>query len=244
LISDAGVPDLEAIRRALTQVQRRMTEAAERAGRDPGGVRLVVITKGYALGALQALIECGPRRLGENRVEEALPKIDALGPGRELEWHLVGPLQSRKVPLVDARFELIHSVDRLKIARRLDQLAASLGRPQAVLLECNVSGEPSKAGWRFEDEATRATSLREIEQVLSFRSLIVLGLMTMAPQTDDVATQRRTFRRLAELNRRLRDDFGRGLPELSMGMSDDFEPAIEEGATIVRIGRAILGERM
>jgi uncharacterized pyridoxal phosphate-containing UPF0001 family protein len=112
----------------------------------------VVITKGYALGSLQALIECGQRRLGENRVEEALPKIDALGLGRNLEWHLVGHLQSRKVPLVDARFELIHSVDRLKIAGRLDQLAASLGRPQPILLEFNVSGEPSKAGWHFEDE--------------------------------------------------------------------------------------------
>ena len=235
---------VEEIAQALTRVQARMTEAAGRAGRDPAGVRLVAVTKGYPLDTLQALVECGQRQLGENRVEEALPKMDALGSERTLEWHLVGHLQSRKVPMVGSRFELIHSVDRLKIARRLDQLAASLGRPQPVLLECNVSGEPSKAGWHFEDERTQATSLQEIGQVLSFGSLVVRGLMTIAPQTDDVAAQRRTFRRLAELKRRLRDESGRELPELSMGMSDDFEAAIEEGATIVRIGRAILGERM
>lgn len=235
---------VEAIAQALTRVQARMTEAAERAGRDPAGVRLVVVTKGYPLVSLQALVECGQRQLAENRVEEALPKMDALGPGRGLEWHLIGNLQSRKVPKVGSRFELIHSVDRLKIAGRLDQLAASLGRLQPVLLECNVSGEPSKAGWQFDDEETRATSLREIEKILSLGGLVVRGLMTIAPLTDDVAAQRRTFRHLAELKGRLCDKSGRDLPELSMGMSDDFEAAIEEGATIVRIGRAILGDRM
>jgi hypothetical protein len=234
----------EAIRQGLSAVQRRIAAAAERAGRDPSAVRLVVITKGHPVDRLRVLAESGQTRLGENRVEEALPKIDALGDLPGLTWHLVGPLQSRKVPLVGDRFDLIHAVDRVKVARRLDRLAADLGRPQRILLEWNVSGEPAKAGWRLGEGPAWEAVVSEVGQVISLPNLLVHGLMTVGPLTVDVETQRAAFRRLAELRRRLGDRVGCDLPELSMGMTDDFEAAIMEGATIVRIGRAILGERM
>jgi pyridoxal phosphate enzyme (YggS family) len=234
----------EVIRQRLSAVQRRIAAAAERAGRDPSDIRLIVITKGQPVPRLRVLAESGQTLLGENRVEEALPKIDALGDLPGLSWHLVGALQSRKVPLVGDRFDLIHSVDRVKVARRLDRVAADLGRPQRILLEWNVSGEPSKAGWRLEQGPAWEAAVAEVGQVLSLPNLVVEGLMTVGPLTDDVETQRAAFRRVAELRRRLGDRLGCDLPELSMGMSDDFEAAILEGATIVRIGRAVLGERM
>jgi hypothetical protein len=235
---------VEGIRRRLTAVQGRIAEAASRAGRDPSGVRLVVITKGQPIGSVQALVECGQEHLGENRVEDALPKIDALGEWPGVMWHLVGPLQSRKVPLVEDRFDLIHAVDRLKIARRLDRLAAELGRRQAILLEWNVGGESSKAGWRPAEGLAWEATLLEVREILVLPHLTVRGLMTVGPLTEDVGIQRRTFQDLAELRRRLSETLACDLPELSMGMSDDFEAAVEEGATLVRIGRAILGERM
>jgi len=235
---------VKAIRERLAAVERRIADAAGKADRNPAEVRLLVITKGHPVATVQALVESGQRRLGENRVEEALPKIEALGPLPGIEWHLVGPLQSRKVRLVQDHFAMIHSVDRMKAARRLDSEAAVLGRRQAILLECNVSGESTKSGWRVEDDSAWEAVRPEIREVLSLPHLTVLGLMTVGPITDDFETQRRIFRRLAELRRRLSESFDRELPELSMGMSDDFEAAIQQGATIVRIGRAILGERM
>lgn len=235
---------VEAIREGLTTVGRRIAEAAAQAGRDPADVRLVVITKGHPLETIRAAYECGERRLGENRVEEALPKMDALQDLPGIEWHLVGPLQSRKIRLVGDRFSLIHSVARLKVARRLDAQAAEVGRRQPVLLECNVTGEATKAGWRLEAAREWEDALPELQETFALPNLAVRGLMTMAPQTDDIQTQRAAFRRLADVRRRLADALGLDLPELSIGMSDDFEAAVLEGATLVRIGRAILGERM
>lgn len=239
-----AISNADGIRERLTGVERRIAEAAGRAGRDPAEVRLVVITKGHPVAVLQVLYECGQRRLGENRVEEALPKIEALQASPGIEWHLVGPLQGRKVRLVEDRFELIHAVDRLKVAHLLEARAAEVGRRQPILLECNVSGEASKAGWRMREGPDWPAALQEIRQTLALPHLALRGLMTMAPQTDDVETQRHSFRRLVEVRRRLSDALESELPELSMGMSDDFEAAVEEGATLVRIGRAILGERM
>jgi pyridoxal phosphate enzyme (YggS family) len=236
--------EAEAIRQRLADVQRRIARAAERAGRDPNEVSLVVITKGHPLRVVQWLLDCGPSLLGENRVEEALPKIDAIGERPGVAWHLVGTLQSRKVRLVGGRFELIHSVDRLKVARLLDRNAAQLNRIQAVLLEWNVGGEASKSGWRQDETRPWEPILAEHRAILALPNLSVRGLMTVGPLTDDVELQRQAFRRLSDLRRRLRNDLGHDLPELSMGMTDDFEAAIQEGATLVRIGRAILGERM
>jgi len=234
----------ESIGARLERVTRRIHEAARRAGRDAAEVRLVVITKGHPTETIRAAYACCLRRFGENRIEEALPKIAELRDLPDLEWHLVGPLQSRKVGLVGEGFALLHAVDRLKIARRLDAEASRAGRVQPVLLECNVSGEPTKAGWRLANEAFWDQDVGELLSAAALPHLEVRGLMTMAPLTADVGTQRETFRRLARLRDFLSARLGRDLPELSMGMSDDFEAAIEEGATLVRIGRAILGERM
>jgi pyridoxal phosphate enzyme (YggS family) len=232
------------IRLRLSAVERRIAEAAARSGRAANQVSLVVITKGHPTPAVEALLACGVRRLGENRVEEARPKIDAIGGRAGVAWHLVGPLQSRKVRLVEDRFELIHAVDRLKIAQLLDRNAAVHGHRQPVLLEWNVSGEDSKAGWRVPSEPSWEALLADLRTVVSLPNLSVVGLMTVGPLTADGAVQHATFRRLAELRRRLSGELECDLPELSMGMTDDFEAAIEEGATLVRIGRAILGERM
>jgi len=233
----------EEVRRRLADVRRRIAAAAGRAGRDPASVGLVIVTKGQPVARLRAVLGEGPRCFGENRVEEALPKIDALG-SPALSWHLIGPLQSRKVRLVADHFELIHAVDRLKVARLLDATAAALGRRQAVLLEWNVSGEATKAGWQVADREGDAHSLEDVRQILSLSNLEVRGLMTVGPLSGDAEVQRKAFRRLAAMRERLARTLGCALPELSMGMSDDFETAVEEGATLVRIGRAILGERM
>lgn len=232
-----------AIAARLRQVEAEIAAAAERAGREPRSVRLVVVTKGHSPETVRQAYASGVRRFGENRVEEGLAKQGGLGDLAGVEWHLIGPIQSRKAKEIEGRFELLHAVDRLKIARLLDADAGRFGRPQKVLLECNVSGEASKAGWRVEDPGGWEGFVAEVRQVLSCSHLRVLGLMTMAPVTDDVAVQRRVFRRLAEARRKLQDELGIGLPELSMGMSDDYRAAVEEGSTLVRIGRAILGER-
>ena len=234
----------EFIRGRLQSVERRITEAARRAGRDPRAIRLVAVSKGHDVEAIRAAYACGLRTFGENRVEEALPKMPDLADLNDIEWHLIGPLQSRKVQLVEKGFTLLHAVDRLKVARRLDEIFAGVGRPQSVLLECNVSGEASKAGWRLEVESAWEAALDELRQVTRLPNLSVRGLMTMAPLGAVAGVQRETFRRLANLRQFLSDRLAWPLPELSMGMSDDFEAAVEEGATLVRIGRAILGERM
>lgn len=228
----------------LQAVGRKIEEAAHRVGRDPQGVRLVVVTKGHVPAMIRQAHAGGIRRLGENRVEEAVAKQDELRDLREVEWHLIGPLQSRKVRLVQNRFHLIHAIDRLKIARLLEDAAAAQGWNLRILLECNVSGEPSKAGWRLDSDLGWETALPDLRQIASMAHLQLDGLMTMAPITQDIELQRRTFRRLADVRRRLQEALGSELPELSMGMSDDYPVAVEEGATLVRIGRAILGQRM
>lgn len=235
--------EAQSIRERLTSVLRRIEVAAERAGRDPAAIRIVVVTKGHSTETIRAAHTCGIRLLGENRVDEAIPKLAVLDDLADAQWHLIGPLQSRKVRMVQDAFHLIHAVDRIKIARMLQEAAAGLGRRQAVLLECNVSGEATKAGWKMDVAADQAGALAEMREVASLPNLRLLGLMTMAPETDDEAVHHRTFRRLADLRSQLEDDLGQALPELSMGMSDDFSAAVEEGATLVRIGRAILGER-
>lgn len=232
-----------AIAERLAGVHREVEAAAARAGRDPTAIRLVVVAKGHPAATIRQAYACGVRRLGENRVEDAIPKQDVLHDLSDIEWHLIGTIQSRKAAQVGDRFVLIHSVDRLKIARRLDAIAAAAGRRQDVLLECNVSGEPSKTGWRLDELQRWGPAVAEMRELVLLKALRVRGLMTMAPWTEDVDVQRRAFRRLAEARRRLEDELGLPLPELSMGMSDDYRVAVEEGSTIVRIGRAVLGER-
>jgi len=235
----------------LARVRERIAEAALRANRDPGEVTLVAVSKTFPAEAIVAAYRAGVRDFGENRVEEGMDKIPAVHAaisGPRPTWHMVGHVQSRKARDVVAHFDTVHSVDRLKLARRLSRFAGERERTVPVLLECNVSGEESKfgfdlAGWEH-DEARREAFFAAVEEILGLPGLSVQGLMTMAPFVDDPETVRPVFASLRGLLGALRERFpGQGWPHLSMGMTDDFEVAIEEGATMVRIGRAIFGAR-
>jgi pyridoxal phosphate enzyme (YggS family) len=225
-------------------VWERVGAAALGAGRAVDAVRLVVVTKGQPLQAAWAAILAGASCLGENYVEEAVPKILALSNENPVEWHMIGHVQSRKAEPVSRHFAVVHSLDNLKLARRLDRFAGEAGRSLPVLLECNVSGEASKFGWEAWEEADWSRLAEQLAPVLDLPNLDVRGLMTIAPFSPQPETARPCFQRLRRLQTFLRGQFPQ-LPwaELSMGMSADFEVAVQEGATIVRIGTAILGER-
>jgi pyridoxal phosphate enzyme (YggS family) len=231
----------------VAAIRRRIAEAAERAGRDPASVMVVAVTKTHPPEIIRAAVECGLSDFGENRVEEALPKMAQLP---DLRWHMIGHVQSRKAKEVArAGFVLVHSVDSLRLAERLSRFAQEAGRVQDALLECNVSGEASKSGFSAQDPAVWPALLDEFGKIVSLPGLRVRGLMTMAPLGTDHATARPFFRRLRELRDAARERAAlERWPQsdwaaLSMGMTDDFEGAIAEGATLVRIGRAIFGER-
>lgn len=219
-------------------------QVALASGRDPAAIRLVTVTKGHTIEAIQAVVQAGARWLGENYVEDALPKIAALSADGDAEWHMIGHLQSRKAQAVCQSFAMLHSLDSLKLALRLERFAAEQGRVLPVLLECNVSGEESKHGWVAWDEAQWETLLPALAEISVLPHLKARGLMTMAPYSAVPEHSRPFFRRL----RLLADYLARSLPaldlaELSMGMSGDYHVAIQEGATILRIGTAIMGVR-
>lgn len=221
----------------LEEIRRRIHEAALSTGRNPAEVRLVAVTKTVTLDRLQEAVAAGHTLFGENYVQEAKRKIAALGQG--LTWHFIGHLQSNKAKAAVEFFDLIHSVDRLRLAQALEQAAARLGKVQNILLQVNLAGEESKSGTIPE----AAQDL--LGEISKMPHLKVLGLMTMPPWFPDPEEVRPYFRALRELRDRLRDKqaVDGDLPELSMGMTDDFEVAVEEGATLVRIGTAIFGRR-
>ena len=219
----------------LAAVRERIAAAAARAGRAPASVRIIAVTKGHPLPVAQAAAEAGLPDLGENRVQEALGKMEAW-PDAPVRWHLVGHLQRNKAKLVVGRFDLVHSLDSVRLADALEQAAAARDLVQDVLIEVNVAGEEQKTGCPAAEVPALA------EHAASLAHLRLRGLMTMAPYTDDVATQRKTFAGLREMSARLTSDLCR-LDVLSMGMTNDFEAAVEEGATMVRLGTALFGER-
>jgi len=235
----------------LRRVQDRIAAAARRADRDPSEITLVAVSKTHPAQTIVEAFELGVGHFGENRVEEAVEKLpavqSAIGHGRPgIVWHMVGHVQSRKAEAVAASFDWVHSVDSAKLAGRLDRFALERGKTLNVLLEFNVSSEASKYGLRLkgEDVAGDVDLLKLIEDVVALPRLNVSGLMTMAPIVEDAEQTRPIFRAL----RAMRDQLAGRFPQcdwryLSMGMTDDFEVAIEEGATMVRIGRAIFGER-
>jgi pyridoxal phosphate enzyme (YggS family) len=207
-------------------------------------VRLIVVTKGHPLEIVQEVIAAGAKHLGENYVEEALAKIASVENAGDLKWHMIGHVQSRKARRVCEHFDWVQTIDSLRLATRLDRFAGEMGKRVPILLECNVSGEETKFGWIAWNELEWEELAEEIEPILEMRNLEVCGLMTMAPFFPDAEQARPYFTRL----RKLRDFLNARFPqsnwaELSMGMSGDYEVAIQEGATIVRIGTAILGER-
>jgi PLP dependent protein len=226
------------------KILERIHTAAHKVGRDPAEVRLVVVTKGHPIQSIMEVVDAGAQFLGENYIEEAQPKIETLSERPEIVWHMVGHIQSRKARLVCEYFHHIDSVDRVKLANRLDRFAGELGRTLPVLLECNVSGESSKFGFAAWDEQRWPELLSVIEKVVRLNSLQVCGLMTMPPFLPSPEQVRPYFIRLARLKDYLNDNLDQiDWNELSMGMSNDFEVAIQEGATMVRVGTAIMGAR-
>jgi pyridoxal phosphate enzyme (YggS family) len=211
-------------------------------GRSSSAVRLIAVTKAQPLAVAAAAVEAGLTRLGENYVEEALAKIAALGSG--VEWHMIGHLQRRKARDTAAHFALVHSVDSLVLAQRLDRIAGERAQRLPVLLECNVSGEASKFGFAAHTAGERTALVPAVHEMLRLPNLELQGLMTVAPLAAAAEAARPVFAGLRQLRDWLCSQLGQpGWPELSMGMSDDFEVAVEEGATLVRIGRALLGPR-
>jgi len=226
------------------RVLEQIEQAARTAGRAASEVRLVVVTKGHPLEAVEEAIAAGARIFGENYAEEGAAKALACQEQAGLEWHMIGHVQSRKARLVCETYDWLHSLENLKLARRLDQFAAEVGSRLPVLLECNVSGEETKFGLAAWQEPLWPDLLQTVSQIVALPNLEMHGLMTMAPFLPEAEQARPYFERL----RQLRDFFAAVYPqvdwrELSMGMSADFPAAIQEGATMVRIGTAILGPR-
>lgn len=216
-------------------LQERIANACARVGRDPASVSLVAVSKGHPPQTVCAAADLGITVFGENRVQEAKAKIP-LCPGR-LKWHMVGHLQTNKVRDAVALFDMIHSVDSLRLATEINKVADRLGRFVPILLEVNVAGESTKYGY------TPHALLAELPELNALPRLEIRGLMTMAPWSPDPERVRPVFRRLRELKVQCEQILGAPLGHLSMGMSSDFEVAIEEGATFVRIGTALFGER-
>jgi hypothetical protein len=236
---DLLLPDpreVEALNRARQHVLERIAAACGRAGRDPGAVALLAVSKNVSADRLRAAVAAGLTTLGENRVQEAEAKVD-LVPGAN--WELVGPLQSNKARRALETFARIQAVDSLELARRLDRLAGEVlpDRRYRVLVQVNVDQDPGKAGFppAGTDEA--------MDELAHLANLAIDGFMTIGRLTSSAAEARETFEGLRETAARIRGRWPAIGPELSMGMSDDFELAIEEGATIVRVGRTLFGER-
>ena len=229
----ASLPSVAEIAERARALRARLDAAAGRAGRDPGAVRIVAVTKTWPVEVAAAALEAGLTALGENRVQEALPKVAALPAA---EWHLIGRLQSNKARAAVSAFTWLHAVDSVTLLRRLDGLAHDLGRRPRILLQVNVTGEPQKAGF---DPSTLAG--QDLAVALGdTTALDVVGLMTIARAEAD---PRPAFVALRTLREELRQRTGLPLPELSMGMSGDVEEAVEEGATLVRVGTALFGPR-
>jgi pyridoxal phosphate enzyme (YggS family) len=256
---------VDTIRDRFEKISERIYQSAQSAGRDPDSVRLVVVTKLQPVTVVYEVVSAGARYLGENYVEEALEKKLALADlltekpepiekkilaqkklinPSDIQWHIIGHVQSRKARFVCEHFDYLHSLDSLKLAQRLSNICTELRRELSVLLEFNVSGEQSKFGWPAWDETHWATLLSDLQQVVVLPNIHVNGLMTMPPFFENPEDAQPYFRLL----RKLQGFLIKHVPqsdwqELSMGMSGDFEVAVQEGATWVRIGQAILGPR-
>jgi PLP dependent protein len=233
----------------IALVRSEIAAACARAGRSVDAVTLIAVSKTHPTEAVIAAAQAGIIHFGENRIEEAEGKIPAVNAALAVRptWHMIGHIQSRKAKLIPPLFDVAHSVDSLKLAEKLAQQAQSMNRTLDVFLEVNVSGEESKeglAGVGWEDSADVRAALWPIcQQIFTLAGLNVRGLMTMAPYEAKPEETRPVFHSLARLRDALRSEFGVALPDLSMGMTNDYPIAIEEGATLVRVGRAIFGER-
>jgi pyridoxal phosphate enzyme (YggS family) len=219
----------------LNQVRQCIAAACARVGRDPATVELMTVSKGHPAEVVRAAAELGLSLFGENRIQEAKAKI-GLCPNR-LRWHLIGHLQSNKCRDAVSFFALIQSVDSLALAQEINKWAEKFAKTMPVLIEVNVAGESSKFGY------TPERVLSELKEINALPKIEVHGLMTVAPFAQEAEKVRPVFRRLRELKGECEEVLGAPLPQLSMGMSGDFEVAVEEGATMIRLGSAVLGPR-
>lgn len=226
---------MDTIANNLQEIRGRIAAAAGRAGRDPDSVHLVAVSKTHPAAAVAAAAEAGQRIFGESRVQEAREKIPACPSG--LDWHFIGHLQKNKVRQALPLFSFFHSIDSTALAAAMDRIAGETGKPAEGLLELNVSGEETKHGFNPADLRKEFAALAKLPH------LRIRGLMTMAPYSENPEHARPVFRALRELRDELQSSHHHPLPELSMGMSGDFVPAIEEGATLVRVGSSIFGAR-
>jgi pyridoxal phosphate enzyme (YggS family) len=218
---------------SLARINSVVAAAAQRAGRDSAGITLVAVSKGMPPEQVKEGIAAGLKIFGENRIQEALPKIEEVGTGG-VSWHLIGHLQRNKAKFVEGHFNMVQSIDSVELVETLDR---RIGSPLDVLIEVNVAAEPQKTG------ALSAGVLEIAKASLSSSRLRLQGLMTIAPQSADPELARPVFRGLALLRRELTDRLGVALPVLSMGMTDDYAVAVEEGSTMLRLGRALFGSR-
>ncbi len=226
---------MSAISDSIVRVRERVSGAIERSGRSPDDVTLVAVTKTFGPDVVEEIIAAGIEDIGENRVQELVAKADVVG--ARCRWHLIGPLQRNKVSKVVGLVHMMHAIDGVRIAQAVDRVAAQRDCRVAALLEVNTSGEPGKHGVSPAEAAAVAAAL------VALPNIDLQGLMTIGPLSVDPVETRACFRLLADLAETVRRATGRPLPHLSMGMSDDFEIAIEEGATMIRLGRIIAGAR-
>ena len=235
---------VESIRERYLQTLDKIAVAARGVGRDPQSIKLVVVTKSQPVEVVRAAIEAGSQFLGENYPEEGVMKLQSLREFSAVEWHMIGHVQSRKAQLVAENFNFVHSLDGLKLAKRLDRCCGAARRVLPILLEFNVGEEESKSGWSAWNEALWPDLLDELSAVIALPNLKVCGLMAMPPLGETAEFSRIYFKKL----KRLQEYLSLQLPqanfaELSMGTSGDYEVAVQEGATLVRVGTAIVGPR-
>ena len=220
----------------LVEVRERISRAIQKSGREPDSARLITVSKQISVDRIEEARAAGAVVFGENKIQEAIPKIEQMG-AEGIFWHFIGHLQKNKIKFLDERFDLIHSVDSFELAEKIAKHYHSENRVQRILLQVNVSGEAAKFGMEPKELE------KKMAEFFQLQGIQVEGLMTIPPFDSDPENSRRHFSRLRELREQYEKQNGLPLNELSMGMSNDFEVAVEEGATLVRVGTAIFGTR-
>jgi pyridoxal phosphate enzyme (YggS family) len=227
----------------LEKVRENILRSAEISRRKPSDITLVVVSKKQPIEILEEAISAGINKFGENYPEEAIEKMGLLRHSEIIEWHMIGHLQSRKARIMVENFSMLHALDSLQLAEKLNRILGEVGKKLPVLLECNVSGEGSKFGWKAENQEDWENIAADLSRLNFLENLLPIGLMTMPPLTKNVEEVRPYFRKLKELRNFLSYKLDMKLPELSIGTSIDYEIAIQEGSTYIRVGQAILGSR-
>ncbi len=236
--------DASLIRKNIEDIQNSIEAAAAISGRSASDIKLMAVTKTKPPEVIACLLEAGMRCFGENYPDETAEKIAAFRTAGDASLAMIGHLQSRKAKIVADLFDEYHSLDRLEIAEKMEALCKERNRVLPVMIECNVGNEESKSGWHFKDDELPDNFLADVEKILKFPHLDLRGLMILPPYTEEAEVNRKYFIRTRNIAEKLNRNLGTDLKELSMGTSIDYRVAIEEGATIVRIGTALVGPRI